>query len=74
MTRRTFLKVPSNTEPPQRKTLFWTTCKAGGKVCKVIIDSGSTKNLVSLKIVEKLKLRIIPHPFPYKVSCLTKGK
>ena len=73
MMRRTLLKVPTTMEPPQRKNIFRTTCKSGGKVCKVIIDSRSTENLVSLEMVPKLKLRRIPHPFPYKVSWLTKG-
>jgi len=31
----------------QRKALFRTACKAGGKCYKVVIDSGSTENLVS---------------------------
>lgn len=51
-------------QPPQRKSLFKTTCKAGGKVGKVLIDFGSTENFVSLEMVEKLKLRRLPHPFP----------
>jgi hypothetical protein len=34
-------------EPAQRKTLFRTVCKSKGKCCKLIIDSGSTDNLVS---------------------------
>eukprot|EP00253_Pinus_taeda_P021342 PITA_21342 len=39
----------------------------------MIIDSGSTDNLVSTKVVEKLKLKTIKHPTPYKVSWLQKG-
>lgn len=68
----TTMKVPDK-EPPQRKSLFKTTCKAGEKVCKVLIDSRSTKKFVSLEMVEKLKLRRLPHPYPYKVSWLTQG-
>ncbi len=34
-------------EPTQRKTLFRTVCKVQGKCCYMIIDSGSTDNLVS---------------------------
>jgi hypothetical protein len=34
-------------EPAKRKTLFRTIYKSKGKCCKVIIDSGSTDNLVS---------------------------
>lgn len=73
MMRRTLLKVPMVKEPPQRKSLFRTTYKSQGKVCKVV-DSGSTDNLVSLEMVEKLKMKRIPHPTPYKVSWLNKGQ
>ena len=74
MMRRTLLKVPTIMEPPQRKPIFSIACKSRGKVFKVIIDSGSTKKLVSLEMVQKLKLRRVPHSFPYKVSWLTKGQ
>lgn len=69
----TTMKVPDK-EPTQRKSLFKTTCKARGKVGKVLIGSGSTENFVSLEMVEKLKLRKLPHPYPYKVSWLTQGQ
>jgi hypothetical protein len=39
----------------------------------VIIDSGSTDNLVSTDMVEKLQLKTTAHPRPYKVSWLQKG-
>jgi hypothetical protein len=48
--------------------LFRTAYKTNDKVCKIIIDSGSTDNLVSTEMVEKMKLEIIAHPSPYKVS------
>jgi hypothetical protein len=38
----------------QRTSLFRTACKTRDRVCKVIIDSGSTDNLVSIEVVEKL--------------------
>jgi hypothetical protein len=60
-------------EPAQRKSLFRTVCKSKGKCCKVVIDSGSTDNLVSIEMVEKLGLKRIAHPTPYKVSWLQKG-
>jgi hypothetical protein len=37
------------------------------------VDSGSTDNLVSTKMVEKLELETIDHPSPYRVSWLQKG-
>jgi hypothetical protein len=39
----------------------------------VIIDSGSTDNLVSTEMVEKLELETTAHLTPYKVSWLQKG-
>ena len=44
------------TDQTQRKVLFRTFCKSRGKCYKLIIDSGSTENLVSTKMVEKLEL------------------
>eukprot|EP00253_Pinus_taeda_P017697 PITA_17697 len=60
-------------EPDQRKALFRTVCKSQGKCCKVIVDSGSTDNLVAVEMVEKLGLKRLRHPTPYKVSWLQKG-
>ena len=60
-------------ESVQRRRLFKTVCKAKGKCCKLIIDSGSTDNLVSTKMVDNVKLRKTVHPKPYRVACLHKG-
>eukprot|EP00253_Pinus_taeda_P016250 PITA_16250 len=61
------------TEQTQWKALFRTVCKSHGKCCKLIIDSGSTNNIVSTKMVEKLELKRLKHPTHYKVSWLQKG-
>eukprot|EP00253_Pinus_taeda_P013169 PITA_13169 len=60
-------------EQTQRKALFRTVFKSHGKCCKLIIDSGSTDNLVATEMVEKLGLKRLKHPTPYKVSWLQKG-
>ena len=39
-------------EPAQRNSLLRTTCKVQGKCCKMMIDSGSTNNIVSTKMVK----------------------
>eukprot|EP00253_Pinus_taeda_P029906 PITA_29906 len=71
---KVFLKPTKEiVEPSQRKTLFRTVCKVQGKCWQMIIDSGSTNNLVSTEVVEKLKLKRMRHPTPYKVSWLQKG-
>jgi hypothetical protein len=56
----------------QRNRLFWTACKTKDWACKVIVDSGSTDNLVSIEMVEKLELETIEHPSPYRVLCYKK--
>jgi hypothetical protein len=54
----------------QRTRLFRTSCKTKDRVCKVIVDSGSTDNLVSMEMVEKLEMETTDHLSPYKVSWL----
>jgi len=69
------LLKPSNerTEQTQRKALLRTVCKSHGKCCKLIIDSGSTDNLVATEMVETLGLKWLKHRTPYKVSWLQTG-
>ena len=55
-------------ESVQRRILFKMVYKVGGKCCKLIVHSGSTDNLVSTDMVDKLKLRKRVHPKPYKVA------
>eukprot|EP00253_Pinus_taeda_P015626 PITA_15626 len=60
-------------EQTQQKTLFRIVCKSHGECCKLIIDSGSIDNLVAIEMVEKMGLKRLKHPTPYKVSWLQKG-
>jgi hypothetical protein len=74
MMKKVILKQdPEAENPVQRNNLFRTSCKMKDRVCKVIIDSGSTDNLVSTEMVEKLELEMTTHPTLYKVSWLQKG-
>jgi hypothetical protein len=57
----------------QRSRLFRTACTAKDWKCKVIMDSGSTDNIVSTEMMEKLELETNDHPSPYKVSWMQKG-
>jgi hypothetical protein len=58
---RKFLLMPEKEakNPVQRNKLFQTACKTKDRVCKVIVDSGSTDNLISTNMVEKLELETI---------------
>ncbi|PKI32469.1 hypothetical protein CRG98_047131 [Punica granatum] len=51
-----------------RNNIFQSTCTIGNKVCHFMIDSGSYENIVSVKAVQKLGLRVEPHPKPYKLA------
>jgi hypothetical protein len=74
MMRKVLLMPEKEAEKPaQRNSQFQTTCNTKDRVYKVIVDSGSTDNLVSTRMVEKMELETIVHPSPYKVSWLQKG-
>jgi hypothetical protein len=74
MMRKILLNPEKETEnPTERNSLFQTACKTKDRVCKVIVDSGSTDNLVSIEMVEKLELETVTHPSPYRVLWLQKG-
>jgi hypothetical protein len=74
MMRKVILKPKKEAgNPAQRNSLFWTACKTKDRVCKVIVDSGSTNNIVSTEMVEKLVMENIVHSSPYIVSWLQKG-
>ena len=45
--------------------IFQTRFTSEGKVCQVIVDSGSCENMVSKEMVDKLKLRCETNPHPY---------
>jgi hypothetical protein len=74
MMRKVVLTPEKEVENPvQRNNLFRTACKTKDRVCKVIVDNGSTDNIVSMEMVEKMELETIEHPSPYRVSWLQKG-
>ena len=74
MIRKVLLKSEKEAEnPAQRNNLFWTTCKTKDRVCKVIVDNGSTNNLISTEMVENMELDTIVHQSPYRFLWLQKG-
>nr|DAD22643.1 TPA_asm: hypothetical protein HUJ06_024106 [Nelumbo nucifera] len=55
-----------------RTAIFLTFVLSGNKLCKLIIDGGSSMNVVSVATVERLNLFTQPHPQPYKTAWLNK--
>ncbi|KAM0976371.1 hypothetical protein FF1_019350 [Malus domestica] len=56
-----------------RHNIFRTKCTTNGKICNLIIDSGSCENVVSQDMVNKLKLKTKKCHIPYKLAWLQKG-
>lgn len=68
MIRKVFIRQPNQSEPKQRRALFRVRCKIQGKFCNVIVDSGSTYNIILEEATKKLKLTKVPHANPYMVT------
>jgi hypothetical protein len=74
MVRRVcFTPRKAEDEDEQRHNLFHSRCTIGGKVCQLVIDSGSCENVVAEEVVEKLALETEKHPNPYRLEWLKKG-
>ncbi|KAK2993446.1 hypothetical protein RJ640_005140 [Escallonia rubra] len=65
--------LANNQDDWLRKNIFRTRCTAEGKLCNLIIDSGSSENLISQEMVEMLKLKTERHPQPYRILWFNKG-
>ena len=59
-----------NEEPWQQDALFHTRCTFHGKVCSMIVHSGSCTNVMPEQMVTKLGLKIEKHPKPYNIHQL----
>ena len=57
-------------ESGQRTSLFRTHCKSSGKVCNMIVDGVSIDNLFSKEMVQKICLKRVRHPCPYRIGWL----
>ncbi|XP_056857637.1 uncharacterized protein LOC130506963, partial [Raphanus sativus] len=71
--RRNCLLPRASQESWLRTNLFRSTCTINGRVCKLIIDSGSCTNVMSLEATQKLGLTVTPHPSPYPLAWLNNG-
>lgn len=60
--RRSCLTPHGDNDLIQRHNIFASTCTINGKVCRFIIDSGSSENVIAADVVPKLSLKPETHP------------
>ena len=71
---RRVMSAQKSAKDEQRENIFHSRCTIQGKICSVIIDGGSCANVVSLEVIEKLKLETMAHPHPYNIQWLNQSK
>jgi len=62
--------IPKPLDDTQRENIFHTLCLIN-KLCSLIIDGGSSTNVASTRVVEKLALPTISDTKPYKLQWLS---
>ena len=70
VTMKALSVIAKTDEQEQRENLFHSSCMVNDKVCSLIIDGGSCTNVASETMVEKLGLKVMKHPRPYKLQWL----
>lgn len=59
--------TPRKKEDIQQHNIFKTQWMVNQQVCDLIINNGSSKNIVSKTMVDKLQLSTQPHPSLYRI-------
>ena len=65
---RCVLSTTVDNDNCKRTSIFHTIIQSGGKKCKLVIDGGSSMNVVSKDAVKLLNLKVEPHPNPFRVA------
>ncbi|XP_022549222.1 uncharacterized protein LOC111201466 [Brassica napus] len=65
--------APKTSEAWQRTSLFSSTCTVKGKICRFVVDSGCSANVISEEAVRKLALPSEAHPHPYRLLWMQTG-
>ena len=68
MIQRILHNQPSASIETQRENIFHTRCNVLENICSLIVDGGSCCNCCSTRLIEKLKLQVVPHPKPYNLQ------
>ena len=67
------LLAPKFEEDNQHNKIFRTRDTINDNVCNVIIDSGSSENIVSKALVDVMGLSMEKHAAPYRIGWIKKG-
>lgn len=62
------LHTPKKENEIERHSIFKTRCTIDKRICDSIIDSGSSKNIVSKTMVDKLQFKTHKHPSTYRIG------
>ena len=65
---RCVLSTTVDNDNRKRTNIFHTVIQSGNKKCKLVIDGGSSINVVSKDAVKLLNLKVEPHPNPFRVA------
>ena len=67
---RCAFSVPQQIDDWRKTTILQFLVKINEKLCKVLIDSGSSINDIFQKTITRTGLKVVPHPRPYNVSLI----
>ena len=65
---RCILSTSNNSDSWKHTNIFHTFIPFNGKSCKLVIDGGSSMNVISKTIVDRFGLKVEPHPYPFKIA------
>ena len=66
------LTNPIVSEEWKCSTIFYTLARSGDTSLKIVIDGGSTTNVVAQSNFKRYNLKIEPYPYPFKVAWVDK--
>ena len=69
---RCLLFNPVASEEWKHTTGFYTLARSGDTLMKLVIDEGSTMNVVAQSTIKRCNLKIKPDPYPFKVAWVYK--
>ena len=65
---RCVLSITLDNDNWKRTSILHTVIQSGNKKCKLVIDEGSSMNVVSMDVVKLLNLKVKPYPNPFRVA------